>query len=50
MRHWTKAAERALEERRWPGNVRQLANIIEQAYVLDCEPRLPESMKPDIGW
>ena len=27
---------------RWPGNIRQLANIIEQAYVLDCEPRLPE--------
>jgi DNA-binding NtrC family response regulator len=26
----------------WPGNIRQLANIIEQAYVLDCEPRLPE--------
>jgi DNA-binding NtrC family response regulator len=29
-------------EYRWPGNVRQLGNIIEQAYVLDCEPRLPE--------
>jgi DNA-binding NtrC family response regulator len=29
-------------EYRWPGNVRQLANVIEQAYVLDCEPRLPE--------
>ncbi len=27
---------------RWPGNIRQLANVIEQAYVLDCEPRLPE--------
>jgi DNA-binding NtrC family response regulator len=27
---------------RWPGNIRQLANIIEQAYVLDCEPKLPE--------
>ncbi len=27
----------------WPGNIRQLGNIIEQAYVLDCEPRLPES-------
>ncbi len=32
-------------EYRWPGNVRQLANIIEQAYVLDCEPRLPD--RPD---
>jgi DNA-binding NtrC family response regulator len=29
-------------EYRWPGNVRQLANIIEQAYVLDCEPHLPD--------
>jgi DNA-binding NtrC family response regulator len=29
-------------EYHWPGNIRQLANIIEQAYVLDCEPRLPE--------
>ena len=26
-------------EYHWPGNIRQLANIIEQAYVLDCEPR-----------
>lgn len=25
----------------WPGNVRQLGHIIEQAYVLDCEPTLP---------
>jgi DNA-binding NtrC family response regulator len=33
-------------EYRWPGNVRQLGNIIEQAYVLDCEPRLPE--RPDV--
>ena len=29
-------------EYHWPGNIRQLANVIEQAYVLDCEPRLPE--------
>lgn len=33
-------------EYRWPGNVRQLANVIEQAYVLDCEPRLPERPLP----
>ncbi len=33
-------------EYRWPGNVRQLANVIEQAYVLDCEPRLPERPMP----
>jgi DNA-binding NtrC family response regulator len=25
----------------WPGNIRQLGHVIEQAYVLDCEPRLP---------
>jgi DNA-binding NtrC family response regulator len=26
----------------WPGNIRQLGHVIEQAYVLDCEPSLPE--------
>ncbi|MEX0978761.1 MAG: sigma-54 dependent transcriptional regulator [Pirellulales bacterium] len=25
----------------WPGNVRQLSQIIEQSYVLDCVPHLP---------
>jgi len=25
----------------WPGNIRQLAHIIEQAYVLEIEPQLP---------
>jgi len=25
----------------WPGNLRQLAHVIEQSYVLDCEPMLP---------
>ncbi|QDU90972.1 Transcriptional regulatory protein QseF [Pirellulimonas nuda] len=25
----------------WPGNIRQLSHVIEQAYVLDCEPTLP---------
>jgi DNA-binding NtrC family response regulator len=25
----------------WPGNVRQLAHVIEQAYVLQIEPQLP---------
>lgn len=29
-------------EYHWPGNIRQLGNVIEQAYVLDCEPRLPD--------
>jgi DNA-binding NtrC family response regulator len=41
---WRPSSEtlRQFCEYRWPGNVRQLANIIEQAYVLDCEPQLPE--------
>lgn len=26
---------------RWPGNIRQLSHVIEQAYVLDCAPMLP---------
>lgn len=33
----------------WPGNVRQLAHLIEQAYVLDCEPALPELDAADAG-
>jgi len=28
-------------EYRWPGNVRQLSHVIEQSYVLECEPALP---------
>ena len=30
-------------EYHWPGNIRQLSHVIEQGYVLDCEPTLPES-------
>jgi DNA-binding NtrC family response regulator len=43
---WQPTSEtlRQFCEYRWPGNVRQLANIIEQAYVLDCEPRLPDRL------
>lgn len=26
----------------WPGNIRQLAHVIEQAYVLQCAPALPD--------
>ena len=40
---WQPAAERLAEfcEFDWPGNIRQLSHVIEQAYVLDCEPTLP---------
>jgi DNA-binding NtrC family response regulator len=40
---WKPSAERLAEfcEFAWPGNIRQLAHVIEQAYVLDCEPSLP---------
>lgn len=30
-------------EYRWPGNIRQLSFVIEQSYVLQCEPILPGS-------
>jgi DNA-binding NtrC family response regulator len=41
---WKPSTEmlRRFCEYRWPGNIRQLANVIEQAYVLDCEPQLPD--------
>jgi len=41
---WKPSSEtlRQFCEYHWPGNIRQLANVIEQAYVLDCEPQLPE--------
>ena len=29
----------------WPGNIRQLGHVIEQAYVLDCEPCLPSQSR-----
>lgn len=28
-------------EFQWPGNIRQLSHVIEQSYVLDCAPSLP---------
>ena len=34
-------------EYRWPGNVRQLGFVIEQSYVLECEPSIPGSSAPD---
>ena len=34
-------ALRAFCEYRWPGNIRQLSYVLEQSYVLQCEPSLP---------
>ena len=31
-------------EYHWPGNIRQLSHVIEQAYVLDCAPQLPSQL------
>ena len=30
----------------WPGNVRQLSHVIEQAYVLQIEPQIPQRVEP----
>ncbi|BBO31536.1 sigma-54 interaction domain-containing protein [Lacipirellula parvula] len=34
-------ALRAFCEYHWPGNIRQLSFVLEQSYVLQCEPSLP---------
>ena len=34
---------RSFCEFHWPGNIRQLSHVIEQGYVLDCAPSLPNS-------
>lgn len=40
---WRPSPERLQElcEYPWPGNLRQLSQVIEQSYVLDCEPSIP---------
>ena len=42
---WEPNAEtlRNFCEYHWPGNLRQLGYVIEQSYVLECEPMLPGS-------
>jgi DNA-binding NtrC family response regulator len=44
---WKPSADEltAFCEYSWPGNIRQLAHVIEQAYVLDCQPSLPTKGK-----
>lgn len=46
---WQPDAEtlRSFCEYRWPGNVRQLSFVIEQSYVLQCEPRLPGAVQAE---
>lgn len=45
--HWNPSAEQLREfyEYPWPGNVRQLAHVIEQSYVLDQPPRIPSAKR-----
>jgi transcriptional regulator with PAS, ATPase and Fis domain len=40
---WAPTTEELIEfeQYSWPGNIRQLSHVIEQAYVLDCAPMLP---------
>jgi DNA-binding NtrC family response regulator len=46
---WNPSPEtlRSFCEYHWPGNIRQLSFVIEQGYVLQCEPRLPGSVARD---
>jgi DNA-binding NtrC family response regulator len=48
---WRPALERLREfcEYGWPGNLRQLSHVIEQGYVLDCEPELPTGRRAPNG-
>jgi DNA-binding NtrC family response regulator len=48
MERWQPAPETITEFSAfdWPGNVRQLSHVIEQAYVLQMEPILPARSRP----
>lgn len=37
----SESALRAFCEYHWPGNIRQLSYVLEQSYVLQCEPAVP---------
>lgn len=45
----TPEALRRFCEYGWPGNIRQLSYVIEQSYVLQCEPSLPSASRAAIG-
>jgi DNA-binding NtrC family response regulator len=44
--HWTARAERALGAYAYPGNVRELAHIVERASILAMEPELDIDLFP----
>ncbi len=46
---WQPDAEelRAFCEFAWPGNIRQLSQVVEQSYVLNCRPMLPSRRKKE---
>lgn len=48
---WQPSADtmRSFCEYRWPGNIRQLSYVIEQSYVLECEPSLPGKARAAVG-
>lgn len=50
MEEWIPSPETAAEFAAfdWPGNVRQLSHVIEQAYVLQMEPELPARTRPAV--
>jgi len=47
MEQWTPSPQTLAEFSAfdWPGNIRQLSHVIEQAYVLQMEPQLPARSK-----
>jgi DNA-binding NtrC family response regulator len=48
---WHPSADQlqAFCEFHWPGNIRQLSHTIEQSYVLDCSPTLPNTRSDRLG-